>query len=247
MDGLRYKVLLLTDALEELDEIVAYYELQQSGLGRRFLDAYWPHWLRQTCFGYDDRAIIFLVPFHMNRYHKKYLYDLDRVLERLFIMLDQREAAETDFQRDDTLRAAATHLTDRTVFFAKRMWERWQVAVPYLPPLLVEDRIRQDDYRTEVSWPFIQGVLRPLHHEVKRLLAAPTDPHPAPRLRHTLRPLIQRNLAQIRQLAASHGLEKLCCLVPCCAMIFARILTLTFFFSGPKHSAPTIPLVYVAT
>ena len=96
----------------------------------------------------------------MNRYHKKYLYDLDRVLERLFIMLDQREAAETDFQRDDTLRAAATHLTDRTVFFAKRMWERWQVAVPYLLPLLVEDRIRQDDYRTEVSWPFIQGVLR---------------------------------------------------------------------------------------
>jgi uncharacterized protein len=151
----------------------------------------------------------FFVPSDMNRYHKKYLYDLDRVLERLFIMLDQREAAETDFQRDDTLRAAATHLTDRTVFFAKRMWERWQVAVPYLLPLLVEDRIRQDDYRTEVSWPFIQDVLCPLHHEVKRLLAAPTDPHPAPRLRHTLRPLIQRNLAQIRQLAASHGLEKL--------------------------------------
>ena len=59
MDGLMYKVLLLTDALEDLDEIVAYYELQQSGLGRRFLDAYWPHWLRQTCLGYDDQTIVF--------------------------------------------------------------------------------------------------------------------------------------------------------------------------------------------
>lgn len=145
----------------------------------------------------------------MNRYHKKYLYDLDRVLERLFIMLDQRETAEADFQVDDTLRAAATHLTNRTVFFAKRMWERLHVAVPYLLPLLVEDRIRQDDYLTEVSWPFIQRVLRPLHHEVKHLLAEPTDPHAAPHLRHTLRPLIQTNLAQIKQLAASHGLEKL--------------------------------------